>query len=250
MWRFDGLWGKFSMLDSKPAKEALILVPGLLCDGALWAHQTRYLADIADISVAETQCDDTIAAMAERLLKAAPARFALAGLSMGGYIGFEVMRRAPERVTKLALFDTLAEADTPEKIKIRKGLMRLADSGKFYGVSPRLLPMLVHKSRLDDRGLCTAVMDMAARVGKDAFISQQKAIMCRNDSRESQKAIKVPTIVMCGREDELTPLAAHEAMAEAIPSARLCVIDECGHLSSMERPHAVTALMRDWLLKG
>ena len=237
------------MLDSMPTKETLILVPGLLCDEALWDHQIRYLADIANISIAETQCDETIAAMAERLLRAAPERFALAGLSMGGYIGFEVMRRAPERVSKLALLDTLADADTPKKIKIRKGLMRLAASGKFNGVSPRLLPMLVHKSRLDDSDLCTAVMDMAARVGKDAFISQQKAIMCRIDSSESQKAIKVPTLVLCGREDELTPLEGHKAMAEAIPEARLCVIEECGHLASMERPHAVTALMRDWLLR-
>jgi pimeloyl-ACP methyl ester carboxylesterase len=238
------------MTDTVTGKEALILVPGLLCDETLWGHQMRHLTDIAEISVAVTQRDDTIAAMADGLLETAPARFALAGLSMGGYVGFEVMRRAPERVTKLALLDTLADPDTPEKTKIRKGLIRLADTGKFKGVSPRLLPMLVHKSRLDEKDLCAAVTDMAARVGKDAFIAQQKAIMGRADSRDSQKAIDVPTLVLCGREDELTPLDAHEAMAEAIPDARLCIIEECGHLSSMERPHAVTALMRDWMLRG
>ena len=187
------------------------------------------MADIADISIAETQCDDTVVAMAERLLKAAPERFALAGLSMGGYIGFEVMRRAPERVSKLALLDTRADADTPKKIKIRKELIRLADSGRFNGVSPRLLPMLVHKSRLDDGDLCTAVMDMAARVGKDAFVSQQKA-MCRIDSSESQG----PSSTDDGTVWSKTNLRRWKAIRLwRKPSARLCVIEECGHLASM-----------------
>jgi pimeloyl-ACP methyl ester carboxylesterase len=231
-------------------KEPLILAPGLLCDQTLWAHQMKHLADIAEISVAETTEDEAISHMAERLLASAPERFALAGLSMGGYIAFEVMRRAPERVSKLALLDTAAEPDTPEKTKIRKGLIHIAEMGKFKGVSPRLLPMLIHKDRLGDAAFTATITDMAERVGKDVFIAQQKAIMGRADSRGSMKEIQVPTLVLCGREDELTSLGAHEAMAAAIPGARLCIIEECGHLSTMERPQAITALMRDWLMRG
>lgn len=230
--------------------ESLILVPGLLCDRLLWVHQTTYLAEIAALRVADTLSDDSIAGMAERLLSDAPERFALAGLSMGGYVAFEVMRRAPERVTRLALLDTTAAPDDPEKTRIRKGLISLAEKGKFKGVTPRLLPMLIHQDRLDDAVLCGAVTEMAGRVGKDCFIAQQKAIMGRADSRNSQREIAVSTLVLCGRQDALTPLDAHEEMAAAIPDARLCVIEECGHLSTMERPHAVTVLMRDWLLRG
>ncbi|HAA91928.1 MAG TPA: alpha/beta hydrolase [Rhodospirillaceae bacterium] len=230
-------------------KEAMVLVPGLLCDRTLWAHQMEFLRDVANPMVADTLSDDSIAHMADRLLAAAPERFALAGLSMGGYVAFEVMRRAPERVSRLALMDTSAAPDDPDKTKIRKGLIRLAEMGKFKGVTPRLLPMLVHEDRLEDEQLCGAITEMAGRVGKDSFVSQQRAIMGRADSRESQADISVPTLVLCGRQDVLTPLEAHEEMADAIPTARLCVIEECGHLATMERPHAVTALMRDWLLR-
>lgn len=237
------------MADAIAKKEPLVLVPGLLCDAALWAHQARYLADVAAPTIADTLSDDSISGMAERLLAAAPDRFALAGLSMGGYVALEVMRRAPDRVSRLALLDTTAEPDTPDKTRIRKGLIALAEKGKFKGVTPRLLPMLVHEDRLGDAALCDAVTDMAGRVGKDCFVAQQKAIMTRADSRDSQCDIAVPTMVLCGREDALTPLEAHEEMTAAIPDARLCVIEECGHLSTMERPQAVTALMRDWLLR-
>ena len=227
----------------------LLLVPGLLCDAALWRHQAEHLGDIADISVGETTRDETMPAMAQRVLEHAPPVFALAGLSMGGYVCLEIMRQAPERVRRLALLDTAAIADDAARRKQRQDLITLAETGKFKGVTPRLLPLLIHPDRLDDAALTGEVMEMAGRVGKAAFLMQQKAILSRTDSRPGLGAIDVPTLVLCGRQDALTPVARHAEMASAIPGARLGVIEDCGHLSTMERPEAATALMRDWLLR-
>ncbi|MBT5810093.1 MAG: alpha/beta fold hydrolase [Rhodospirillaceae bacterium] len=231
-------------------KTPLMLVPGLLCDAALWSHQIAHLSDIADIAVAETTRDDNLTGMARRILAAAPPRFALAGLSMGGYVCFEIMRQAPERVTRLALLDTAASPDDAARAATRRGLIELAEKGRFKGVTPRLMPMFVHPDRLQDEALTGAIMRMAESVGKDAFLRQQKAILGRSDSRPGLTDIDVPVMVVCGRQDLATPLESSEEIASLTPGARLCVIEECGHLSSMERPHAVTALMRDWLLRG
>ncbi len=230
-------------------KTPLVLVPGLLCDAALWAHQSRHLADVADIRVGDTMNADSMAGMAEAVLADAPERFALAGLSMGGYVSLEVMRQAPQRVTKLALLDTAAVADDAAKRKNRLELIKLAETGKFKGVTPRLLPLFLHPDRLTDEALTGAVMDMAGRVGKDAFLRQQKAILSRVDSRPHLAAIQVPTLLLCGRQDGLTPLERHEEMAAAIPGARLSVIEDCGHLATMEQPVAATAMLRDWLTR-
>jgi len=232
------------------ARDPLLLIPGLLCDEALWAHQTEFLSDVADISIADMTRDDSIAAMASRSLAHAPKRFALAGLSMGGYVALEIMRRAPDRVTRLALLDTSARADTPEQTARRRDLIELAEKGRFKGVTPRLLPSLIHPDRQGEQALTDAVMGMAERVGQAAFLRQQNAIMGRPEGRPDLPAIAVPAMVLCGRQDALTPLAVHEEMAAAIPGARMCLVEECGHLSPLERPHAVTALMRDWLLRG
>jgi pimeloyl-ACP methyl ester carboxylesterase len=229
------------------ARETLILLPGLLCDAALWAAQQAGLADIAEIMVADLTLDDSVAAMAARVLAHAPERFALAGLSMGGYAALAVLRAAPARVTRLALLDTAAAPDTPEQTARRRGLIDLASRGQFKGVTPRLLPLLVHPDRVAEQPLAGQVMAMAERVGPDAFLRQQRAIMGRPDSFPLLPTIDVPTLVLCGRQDALTPLAGSEAMAAAIPGADLHVVGRCGHLSTMERPAAVTAAMRGWL---
>ena len=230
-------------------ESSLVLVPGLLCDEDLWFDQIRSLSNVTKISVADTLSDDSIIEMAARLLANAPAEIALAGLSMGGYVALEVMRQAPERVTRLALLSTNAQQDDAEKSRTRRGLIALAEKGKFKGVSPRLLPMLLHESQLNDSVLCSRVVKMAARVGKDCFVRQQKAIMSRSDSRKNLHLIKVPTIVICGREDLLTSLSQHEELTKIIPGAELNVIDHCGHLPTMEHPHEVTSLLRSWMLR-
>ncbi len=228
-------------------KAPLILLPGLLCDEALWAHQTETLADIADITVADMTQDDTIEGMAERVLAGAPETFALAGLSMGGYAAQEIMRQAPERVARLALLDTSANADTPEARKQRQGFITQLGLGSFRGVTEKLLPFLIHKNRLDDDALIAVIKASAQNVGPEAFTRQQQAIMARSDSRGDLKKIACPTLILCGREDALTPLNQHEEMAAAIPNASLVVIEDCGHLAPLERPRAVSAVMRYWL---
>lgn len=228
-------------------RETLILLPGLLCDAALWAAQEAGLADLAEIRIADLTLDDSVEAMASRVLAHAPARFALAGLSMGGYAALAVLRAEPGRVTRLALLDTAAAPDTPEQTSRRRGLIDLASRGQFKGVTPRLLPLLVHPARITEQPLAGQVMAMAERVGPDAFLRQQRAIMGRPDSFPLLPTISVPTLVLCGRQDALTPLAASEAMQAAIPGARLDVVEDCGHLSTMERPEQVTAAMRSWL---
>ena len=225
----------------------LVLLPGLLCDAALWRPQVEALADVADCQVADLTRDDSMAAFAERVLAGAPPRFALAGLSMGGYVAQEVVRRAPERVMRLALLDTSARADTEEQSARRRGLIELARKGNFKGVTPRLLPLLIHADRLADEPLTTAVMAMAERVGMAAFLRQQQAILTRVDGRPDLPRIACPTLVLCGRDDALTPLAVNEEMARLIPGARMVVVEACGHLATLERPDAVNAALRDWL---
>jgi pimeloyl-ACP methyl ester carboxylesterase len=229
-------------------RPSLVLIPGLLCDATLWRAQIEDLADMAQPWVADVTRDDSVAAMAQRVLaEAPPGRFALAGLSMGGYVAQAIMRVAPDRVARLALLDTSARADTAEQTARRRGLIELAEKGEFQGVTPRLLPVFLHPDRLSDKPLTDAVMAMTARVGKDAFLRQQRAIVGRIDNRPNLPAISCPTLVLCGREDQLTPLAGHEEIASLIPGARLEVIEECGHLSTMERPWEVSVALRQWL---
>lgn len=228
-------------------KTPLLLLPGLLCDAALWQMQITQLADYADSVVADLSRADNMTALAQAALAQAPPRFALAGLSMGGYCALEILRLAPERVLLLALLDTSARPDTPEQSRRRRGLIALSRRGVFKGVTPKLLPLLLHPARLDDQALVATVTGMAERIGPDGFIRQQHAIMSRADSRPLLPTIGCPTLVLCGRQDALTPLALHEELAALIPGARLQVIEDCGHLATLERPMQTTAALRDWL---
>jgi pimeloyl-ACP methyl ester carboxylesterase len=229
-------------------KPSLVLVPGLLCDAALWRGQVDDLAELCTPWVADVTRDDSMTAMAQRVLAEAPAeRFALAGLSMGGYVAQAIMRIAPDRVERLALLDTTALADTPEQTARRRGLIELAEKGEFHGVTPRLLPLFLHPDRLSDKPLTAAVTAMTERVGKDAFLRQQRAIMGRPDNRPNLPKINCPSLVLCGRQDQMTPRGWSEEIAALVPGATLEVIEDCGHLSTMERPWEVNVAMRQWL---
>lgn len=229
------------------SKPTLILLPGLLNDAALWRHQAETLGDVAEVRVADLTRDDGMAAMARRVLDEAPDSFALAGLSMGGYVAQEIMRQAPERVERLALVDTSCLADTPEQTARRREFIEMTRHGQFRGVTSRLLPMLIHDGRLGDEELTETVMTMAERVGREAFIRQQTAIMNRPDGTRDLGSITCPTLVACGRQDQVTPPALHREMASRIPKAAFVVIEDCGHLAPLERPRTVSALMRYWI---
>lgn len=225
----------------------LLLLPGLLTDARLFAAQVTDLSDIAQSSVADLTVADTIVELAADVLRLAPQQFALAGLSMGGYVALEIMRMAPERVLGLALLDTSARPDTAEAIANRHKLMEQAETN-FQVVLDTLMPKLVHPSRMKYNSIVDTVYSMGHRVGKDAFLRQQRAIIGRIDSRPFLGNIAgCPTLILCGRDDVMTPLALHEEMAAAIPGAHLEVIDECAHLSTMGQPELVSAAMRQWL---
>jgi pimeloyl-ACP methyl ester carboxylesterase len=229
-------------------KSPLVLIPGLLCDAQLWRHQVENLSDISDIWIADHTRSATLAGVARDVLADAPlASFALAGLSMGGYIAFEIMRQAPQRVSRLALLDTAAGAELPEQKKGRLEFIAQAERGEFSQITKALLPLFLHPARLAEPALVGIVESMAKNTGKDAFVRQEKAIMSRADSRRLLREIHCPTLVLCGRQDALTPLARHEEIAAGIAGARLEVIEDCGHLSTLEKPAEVNAALRRWL---
>lgn len=224
----------------------LVLLPGLLNDQRLWAHQAAALAEEVDVRIPDLTRDGSISAMARRVLDEAPGQFSLAALSMGGYVAFEIMRQAPERVLRLALFDTMAGLDSPERAATRQGLLALAERGRFVGVSPQLMPRLIH-SRWLGTHVAATVQDMAAAVGKDGFVRQQQSIIARVDSTPVLADIHVPTLIVVGADDQLTPVAEAWLMHEQIAGSRLEILDRCGHLPPLEEPERTTVLLREWL---
>jgi pimeloyl-ACP methyl ester carboxylesterase len=225
----------------------LVLLPGLLCDERLFAAQVHGLSDMARVHIPRLTAN-TVAGMAADVLAHAPETFALAGLSMGGYVAQEIMRQAPGRVAQLALLSTTARPDAPEQSKMRHDLIRLTQANRFQQVMPRLLPKLISSGRRSDRGLTADVVDMSNAVGPEIFICQQQAILTRTDSRPDLANITVPTAVICGDADELTPIDRHEEMQSQIEGATLTIISGSGHLVTMEAPQATTQALRSWLL--
>jgi pimeloyl-ACP methyl ester carboxylesterase len=230
-----------------PERLPIVLVPGLACSARLYGDQIPALWPFGPVTVADHRRDESIAAIARSILAAAPPCFALLGLSMGGYVAFEIMRQAPERVAKLALLDTAATPETTQQTATRKARIELAKSGRFGEAVDLLFPLFVHRDRYGDEDLKRIVGLMGEETGADAFIRQQHAIMRRADSRPCLAAIRCPTLVVVGDADELTPPAAAQEIAAGISGARLVVIKQCGHLSTLERPGAVNAALVEWI---
>jgi pimeloyl-ACP methyl ester carboxylesterase len=225
----------------------LVLVPGLLCSARLYAPQIAALWPHGSMTVADHRRDNEMAAIAARILADAPPRFALAGLSMGGYIAFAMLRQAPDRIAKLALLDTSARPDTAEQSAAREKFIAMAEAGKLNDIVEALTPRFLHRSHHSDEMLKRVVRDMAADTGAEAFVRQQRAIMSRPDSRPLLASIRCPTLVVVGDGDELTPPELAREICTGISGARLVVVPECGHLSTIEKPDAVNAALAEWL---
>ena len=225
----------------------LLALPGLTNDERLWRHQAAALAGEHAVTSFALAPHTSMGELAEMALARAPkGRFALAGLSMGGYCALEIMRRAPERVAALALLDTSARPDTPEQTQLRR--QAIAASARDYGAAIDVfLPRLVHPARSTDPSVIAPLRDMAMTLGREGYVRQQEAIIGRLDSRSTLRDIRCPTLVLCGREDSLTPVVLHEELHAGIAGSRLVVIDDCGHASTLERPDEVTAALRAWL---
>jgi pimeloyl-ACP methyl ester carboxylesterase len=227
----------------------LLLLPGLASDAELFGPQLEDLAVVADVRVADLSRHDTMAELAADALAQAPwPRFALGGISMGGYVAYEILRQAPQRVSALALIDTSARPDTPESTENRRRLMALAERD-YPAVVDALLPKLMTPGHAADPRLAKVVRDMAQRIGPEGFVRQEHAIIGRADSRPDLARIACPTIVIAGADDQLMPREIHAEQVAGIRGAELCIVDDCGHLSTIEEPAKVNAALRRWLAR-
>jgi pimeloyl-ACP methyl ester carboxylesterase len=224
-----------------------LFIPGLSCSARLYAAQIAGLWRCGPVTVADHTRDETMGAIAAGILRVAPPRFALVGLSMGGYLAFEVLRQAQERVARLALLDTSARPDRPDQMAVREQRIALARAGRFAAITDQMFPLLVHSSRHADADLRRVVRQMDEDTGAAAYVRQQTAIMGRADSRPDLATIRCPTLVLVGDGDALTPPELAREMADGIAGARLVVVPECGHLSTLERPEAVSEALVEWM---
>ena len=226
----------------------VVLVPGLLCTAEVFAPQIAALWPYGPVTVASTLEGKTIPEMAAAIISAAPPRFALAGMSMGGYISFEILRQAPQRVIKLALLNTSARPDTREQIAQRRVLVaraRACDYKVFLAVA---FSSMQHPAHRKNPLLRDINIRMGTTVGIEAMARQTEAIIGRIDSRPTLATVSIPTLVLVGDSDPLTPPDRAHEIAAAIPNARLVVIPECGHESTLEQPMAVNQALIDWII--
>ncbi len=225
----------------------IVLVPGLASSARIYAPVIPALWRFGPVMIANHIRDDSMADIAARVLREAPPRFALAGHSMGGYIAFEIMRQAPERVVKLALINTQARPDTPEATARRRGLMERARRGELRAVREESFPELVHPSRRNDADILKLVRAQDEDVGVEGYLRQQTAIIARVDSRPTLATITCPTLVLTGDADNTIPNALSKEMANGIAGARLVILDRCGHLPQPEQPEATEQALTEWL---
>jgi len=225
----------------------ILLVPGLVSSPRIFAPVVPALWRFGPVTVANHKRDDSIGAIARRILAEAPPRFALAGHSMGGYIAFEIMRQAPQRVAKLALINTQARPDTPEATARRRGQIARAQAGDYHAVLDELFAGFVHPSRREDASLRKFVHDMGDDVGPEAFVRQQTAVIGRADSRPSLAWIRCPTLVLSGDQDNTIPNSLSVEMADGIHHAKLIILPSCGHLPQVEQPQATADALVEWL---
>lgn len=216
----------------------------MMLDARMYAHQLEHFAARYATSVGDITRSSSISQLGADVLRDAPPRFALVGLSMGGIVAFEIWRQAPERVTHLALLDTTFRADRPERRELRLEQMARVEMGGLREVTASLKPLYLSRKNREDVQLLQMILDMGLSLGAEVFQRQSTALRERADSLATLASIDCPVLVLCGRDDELCPVDLHITMAKAIPHAELVVLEECGHLSTMEEPGAVTGALQ------
>ncbi len=235
------------------AKIPLLLVPGVLCSPRLFSAQVASLEADAEIVVPDWRAAplsiwDTWESAARWVLAQMPAeRFALAGLSMGGMLAVEIMQFAAERVTRLALLDTGMRSQTDGERAVRRARIRLANEGHFQIVLGMQMTRFIPAYRLPDKPLVDEVITMCGEIGVEIYKRQEELAAIRTDRRPDLPRIKCPTVVVCGRDDAATPIHLSEEMAAAIPDSELVIVEQCGHLVTMEKPAETNEILRRWL---
>lgn len=228
------------------ALDPLVLLPGLMNDGDLWADQIAALSGSVTCQVGVITRGETLPEIAASVLAAAPPRFALAGFSLGGYVAQEILRSAPERVTRVALLDTSIRPDAPERAATRRKLERAATApGRFHGFGEQLLATYLDPTNHANAAVVARIRAMTERLGPEVFVRQNR--IRREDGEAALRAFDRPTLILCGENDALTPRADHEEMARIAPAARLVILLGCGHMTPLERPDAVAAALAEWL---
>ena len=227
----------------------LVFIPGLICNADLFAHQFQAIGSKANYQVADTRTADDIGAMAAAALAGVTGPIVPIGLSMGGYIALEMARQAPERMAGMALLNTNYQADDEAKKKQRRATIALAKSAKFKGVTRHLLKSFLSPAAMEDDALVARVIAMADDIGATGFVRQQTAILGRRDQGDTLAAFAPPLLVLCGMLDTLTPPELSKTMAEIAPNAELMLLEDVGHLSSMEAPEAVNAALEAFIAK-
>lgn len=228
-------------------QEPLVLLPGMMCDARVFGPQIAELSSEFVVTCAPITQGDRIEEIATGILPMLPEKFALAGLSMGGIVAMEILRRAPDRVTRVALMDTNPLAETPQSSTAYEPLIVGARAGRLEQVMREFMRPEFLAPGPDREAILEMVVEMGVYLGPDTFIRQVRALQRRLDQQRTLRTTKVPALVMCGEHDGLTPVKRHTFMADLIPYADLKIIEGAGHLPTLEQPAAATAALRDWM---
>jgi pimeloyl-ACP methyl ester carboxylesterase len=228
-------------------QEPLVLIPGMMCDGRLFMPQLAAFTSQRPVLVIPPIGESTMTALAQSVLDVAPARFALAGLSMGGIVAMEVIRLAPQRVTRLALLDTNPLADPPEKAPVRAEQVKKVRAGELQSVMREEMKPLYLAPGPEQSAILDLCMKMAEALGAGAFEQQTQAIATRPDQCDTLRAVKVPALIACGAEDQLCPVERHQLMHQLVEGSRLEVIAGAGHLPTLEQPEQSNKVLSEWL---
>jgi pimeloyl-ACP methyl ester carboxylesterase len=227
--------------------EPLVFLPGMMCDARLFGPQIAELSADTAVMVAPITQGERVEEIASGLLDLLPRRFALAGLSMGGIVAMEILRRAPERVTRIALLDTNPLAETPQVAAAREPQIVAARTGRMLEVMREEMKPNYLAPGAGRPAVLDLVMDMADTLGPEVFIRQSRALQRRPDQQSTLRKCKIPALVLCGAHDVLCPVRRHEFMAELIPNAKLHIIEDAGHLPTLEQPDETTRALRAWM---
>jgi pimeloyl-ACP methyl ester carboxylesterase len=229
------------------ANEPLLLLPGMMCDARLFTAQVDEFSVNREVLVGTFGEHSSISAMAEEILDTAAPRFALAGLSMGGIVAMEMLRQAPDRLTRLALLDTNPLADLPKQVELRDAQVKRVQTGRLSSVMRDEMKPNYLADGPRSAAILELCMAMAEELGPDVFVSQSRALQTRRDQQETLQNVTVPTLILCGEHDSLCPLQRHELMRDLVPNAKLAVISGAGHLPTLEQPELTNRELATWL---